>query len=101
MQGADNEAAKSVMRESCLLGFASYRTMLGKGVAPEHARMVLPLNTYTHWLWKQDLRNMLGFLELRLDSHAQVEARVYACAILELLKHVVPEIMDIWQGIRK
>ena len=53
--------------------------MKGKaGLARELARMNLTLNSYTQWYWKTDLLNLLNFLFLRADSHAQYEIRVYA-----------------------
>ncbi len=59
-------------------------------VARELARMNLTLNAYTQWYWKIDLHNLLHFLSLRADSHAQYEIRVYADAIGELVKAWVP-----------
>ena len=49
-----------------------------KGLARELARMNLTLNTYTQWYWKTDLLNLLNFLSLRADDHAQYEIRAYA-----------------------
>ncbi len=60
------------------------------GLARELARMNLTLNTYTQWYWKIDLHNLLHFLSLRADAHAQYEIRVYAEAILETVKAWVP-----------
>jgi thymidylate synthase (FAD) len=60
------------------------------GLARELARMNLTLNTYTQWYWKTDLHNLLNFLSLRADSHAQYEIRVYAEAMLESLRAWVP-----------
>ncbi len=60
------------------------------GLARELARMVLPLNTYTEWYWKIDLHNLMNFLCLRFDYHAQYEIRVYAEKILEIMKKWVP-----------
>jgi len=60
------------------------------GLARELARMNLTLNTYTQWYWKIDLHNLLHFLSLRADSHAQYEIRVYADAMLETVKAWVP-----------
>jgi thymidylate synthase (FAD) len=61
------------------------------GLARELARMVLPANIYTQWYWKTDLHNLLHFLSLRADPHAQYEIRVYADAILEeVVKRWVP-----------
>lgn len=58
-----------------------YETRLGYGVAREQARKDLPLSTYTEAYWKMDLHNLLHFLRLRMDSHAQSEIRAYATAI--------------------
>lgn len=88
-------------KEQCKAAFELYQQFINDGVAPEQARMVLPLSTYTHWVWKQDLHNMLHMLRLRLDSHAQHEAQQYAQAVLQLLRGAVPEIMDIWMETRK
>ena len=60
------------------------------GLARELARMNLTLNTYTQWYWKIDLHNLLHFLSLRADTHAQYEIRVYADAMLETVKAWVP-----------
>ena len=60
------------------------------GLARELARMNLTLNSYTQWYWKTDLLNLLNFLFLRADKHAQYEIRVYAEAMLETVKKWVP-----------
>jgi thymidylate synthase (FAD) len=60
------------------------------GVARELARMNIPTNFYTEWYWKVDLHNLMHFLSLRADSHAQYEIRVYAEAMLDILKRWVP-----------
>jgi len=60
------------------------------GLARELARMNLTLATYTQWYWKIDLHNLLHFLSLRADTHAQYEIRVYAEAMLETLERWVP-----------
>jgi thymidylate synthase (FAD) len=60
------------------------------GLARELARMNLTLNTYTQWYWKIDLHNLMGFLRLRADAHAQYEIRVYAEAMLETMRRWVP-----------
>ena len=61
-----------------------------EGLARELARMNLPLNCYTQWYWKIDLHNLLHFLNLRADSHAQYEIRVYAEVMLDIVKRWVP-----------
>jgi thymidylate synthase (FAD) len=60
-----------------------YEERLSKGVAREQARKDLPLSTYTEAYWKIDLHNLLHFLELRMDVHAQEEIRAYAVVIGE------------------
>ena len=60
------------------------------GLARELARMNLTLNTYTQWYWKTDLLNLMNFLRLRADSHAQFEIRAYADIMLETVKKWVP-----------
>ncbi|MCH8197867.1 MAG: FAD-dependent thymidylate synthase [Proteobacteria bacterium] len=61
-----------------------------QGLARELARMVLPVNYYTQWYWKIDLYNLLHFLSLRADSHAQYEIRVYAQKMSEIVESWVP-----------
>ncbi|MDE1967505.1 MAG: FAD-dependent thymidylate synthase [Alphaproteobacteria bacterium] len=60
------------------------------GLARELARMNLSLNFYTQWYWKTDLYNLLNFLSLRADAHAQYEIRVYAEAMIATLEKWVP-----------
>jgi thymidylate synthase (FAD) len=60
------------------------------GLARELARMNLTLNTYTQWYWKTDLHNLLGFLALRADPHAQYEIRAYAEVMLRTVAAWVP-----------
>jgi thymidylate synthase (FAD) len=61
-----------------------------QGLARELARMVLPLNTYTQWYWKIDLHNLLHFVALRADPHAQYEIRAYAEVLLDVVRRWVP-----------
>jgi thymidylate synthase (FAD) len=68
----------------------TYEQRLRAGVAREQARKDLPLSTYTEAYWKIDLRNLLNFLSLRLDPHAQLEIREYASAIYQIVKKVCP-----------
>jgi thymidylate synthase (FAD) len=60
------------------------------GIARELARMVLPANIYTQWYWKVDLHNLLHFLSLRADPHAQYEIRAYADKMLDVVRRWVP-----------
>jgi thymidylate synthase (FAD) len=61
-----------------------------RGLARELARMSLTLNFYTQWYWKIDLHNLMHFLSLRADPHAQHEIRVYAEAMLDVMRRWVP-----------
>ena len=82
--------------------YNNYETMLNErydgsiidekksGLARELARMNLTLNTYTQWYWKTDLLNLMNFLRLRADHHAQYEIRAYADIMLDTLKRWVP-----------
>ncbi len=70
------------------------------GLARELARMNLTLNTYTQWYWKIDLHNLMHFLSLRADAHAQYEIRVYADAMLESFKRWVPITYDAFSQYR-
>ncbi len=72
-----------------------------EGLARELARMNLPINCYTQWYWKIDLHNLFHFLHLRADSHAQYEIRVYAQAMLDLVKKWVPHSYEAFMKHRK
>ena len=71
-----------------------------KGLARELARMNLTLNTYTQWYWKTDLLNLMNFLRLRADSHAQYEIRAYANTMLDTLKKWVPTTYEAFMDYR-
>jgi len=70
------------------------------GLARELARMNLTLNTYTQWYWKTDLLNLMNFLRLRADDHAQYEIRAYATAMLDTLKKWVPTTYEAFMDYR-
>ena len=70
------------------------------GLARELARMNLTLNTYTQWYWKTDLHNLLHFLSLRADAHAQYEIRVYAEAMIDTVKAWVPHCYEAFRDYR-
>jgi thymidylate synthase (FAD) len=96
-QGSDGkieDIQSSVFAEAikaqCKSAYELYTRMLEAGVTREQARMVLPLNLYTQFYWKQNLHNMLHLLALRMDSHAQYEIRIYANAMYEIIKHLAP-----------
>ena len=97
------EAAQvlELLREDAARAYTHYEEMLNEidgrivdperqGLARELARMNLPVSLYTQLYWKMDLHNLLHFLNLRADAHAQYEIRVYAEALLEVVKQWVP-----------
>lgn len=101
-QSADNKQARSdeqlpnaeriidQMVEDQRLMYAHYEEMIEKGLAREIARANLPVSLYTEWYWQMDLHNLLRFLNLRMDSHAQYEIRVYAEAMAKCAQAVAP-----------
>ena len=112
-QGREGEIEKdlkkhylSLIKENAKINFSSYKHLLNvdedgntldekrPGIARELARMVLPLSSYTQWYWKIDLHNLMHFLALRFDDHAQYEIRVYAKVMLDLVKKWVPLTYD-------
>ena len=96
LQHEDAENFEKIIRQQCRDSYAWYQNMLEADMAREQARMILPLNLYTEWYWKQDLHNLLHFLALRSDTHAQYEIRVYAEAILKLIQPLVPWTLEAW-----
>ena len=101
----EGEQAKKVLellKSDAEQTYSNYETMLNErydgsviddkevGLARELARMNLTLNTYTQWYWKTDLLNLMNFLRLRADHHAQFEIRAYADAMLDTVKKWVP-----------
>ncbi|MFK7929254.1 MAG: FAD-dependent thymidylate synthase [Myxococcota bacterium] len=101
-----------LLRRDAMQTYETYETLInddGEGnpkdpdspmLARELARMDLPVNYYTQWYWKIDLHNLLHFLSLRMDSHAQYEIRVYGEAIAELVKKWVPVAYEAFEDYR-
>ncbi len=85
------------MQKSQQDSFNEYKYYLEKDLARELARINLPLSAYTEWYWKIDLHNLFHFLRLRLDPHAQYEIRIYAEAIVELIKKIVPVSLEAFE----
>jgi thymidylate synthase (FAD) len=91
-----DEAARvlDILREDAGRAYDHYEAMISQdgqaGLARELARMNLPANIYTQWYWKTDLHNLLHFLRLRADAHAQYEIRAYADAICDIVRDWVP-----------
>jgi thymidylate synthase (FAD) len=94
LSAEDQKMVLEILKKDSQKCFEDYEKMIdpeGIGLARELARMNLPINLYTQWYWKIDLHNLLHFLRLRADSHAQYEIRVYADIILnEIVKRWVP-----------
>ena len=106
LQGDQAKKVLELLKNDAEQTYNNYETMLnerfdgstvdqkGVGLARELARMNLTLNTYTQWYWKTDLLNLMNFLRLRADSHAQYEIRVYADIMLDTVKKWVPIAYD-------
>ena len=78
-------------------GFELYRELLASGWPREMARMHLPLSMYSKMFVTMNLRNLLFFLQARLDKHAQYEIRVYAEQMVEMIRPIVPVCVDAWE----
>ncbi len=102
LEGAEAAEVLDLLRTDAARSYDDYAHMLNEdadgaprdparqGLARELARMNLTLNTYTQWYWKTDLHNLLSFLSLRADSHAQYEIRAYAAPMMETVRAWVP-----------
>ena len=102
LEGAEAERVLHLLRADSLRAHEHYTEMLNEtpdggvidenrtGLARELARMNLSLNFYTQWYWKIDLHNLMHFLSLRADDHAQYEIRAYADAILDTVRRWTP-----------
>ncbi len=102
LDGAEAAEVLDLLRADAARNYDHYLLMLNEdeageprdaarqGLARELARMNLTLNAYTQWYWKSDLHNLLGFLSLRADAHAQYEIRAYAEALLPVIEAWVP-----------
>ena len=112
LEGEQAKEVLELLKNDAERTYANYETMLNerydgstidknkKGLARELARMNLTLNTYTQWYWKTDLLNLLNFLSLRADSHAQYEIRAYADVMIDSLKKWVPITFDAFMDYR-
>jgi len=80
--------------------YREYLALTEQGVARELARAALPVSVFTEWYWKCDLHNILHFLSLRLDPHAQREIRVYAEAMHRLVREIVPITCEAFEDYR-
>jgi thymidylate synthase (FAD) len=92
----DREESILKIDEHCKKAFELYEHLLRDDLPRELARMVLPLNTYSHMFTTLNLLNLFKFLTLRTDLHAQMEIRVYAIAMLNLIRPIVPVAVEAW-----
>ena len=83
-----SEEQRELMAMTSVSMLGIYKGLRENNVTKEVARLVLPLNLYTEFYWRTDLRNLIHFLELRLDKHAQYEMRAYAVAVLNILNGI-------------
>ena len=90
------DQAKQRWQEGRTGAVATYEWLTSHEVARELARIDLPLSTYTQWYWKIDLHNLLHFLTLRVDSHAQWEIQQYGQVMAGMLKRVAPLSYEAW-----
>ena len=81
--------------------YREYEALIDQGVARELARINLPLSLYTEWYWQIDLHNLLHFLRLRLDPHAQYEIRAYAEIMLDIARKVCPIAVEAFEEYRR
>lgn len=91
------KAIRNVIEANNEYSYASYKALLAEDLARELARITLPLTAYSSLYWKIDLHNLLHFLTLRTDSHAQKEIRDYADAILEIIRPLFPYAVEAWE----
>ena len=110
--GQQADEVLKILKDDAVRTYDNYEKMLNErfdgtiidekksGLARELARMNLTLNTYTQWYWKTDLLNLMNFLRLRADSHAQYEIRVYADIMLDTVKKWVPITYDAFMDYR-
>ena len=80
----------SLLKEEYERQYSVYKKFLGLNLAKELARIGLSLANYTQWYWKIDLHNVMHFLRLRLDEHAQYEIRIFGEAMAKIVKEAVP-----------
>ena len=94
LTGEEAQRVLEYLKADSARAYDHYEEMIGQegqqGLARELARMNLPANIYTQWYWKVDLHNLLHFLRLRADAHAQYEIRVYAEEMCKVVADWVP-----------
>ncbi len=97
---AVNDELIDLMSKNLNESFEVYQDLLDLGVCREQARGTLPQSTYTEFYWKINLHNLMHYLHLRMDDHAQKEIREYARAMFELIEPLVPITMEAFKDFR-
>ena len=82
---------RAIMEDETECAYSTYKALLSYGVAPEEARMVLPLNSMTHWVWSGSLMAFMRVYSQRIDGHAQLAAQEFAGKLGGILKGYFPE----------
>jgi thymidylate synthase (FAD) len=112
LSGAEADRVFTLLKEDSERAYDHYEEMLNEtsdgkvidesksGLARELARMNLPVNFYTQWYWKTDLHNLMHFVRLRADGHAQYEIRAYADVLLDIMRRWVPLTTDAFLNYR-
>ena len=98
-----DDAQKTYQTYEYLLNETNEGKIINKnkeGLTRELARINLTLNTYTQWYWKTNLHNLMNFIQLRADDHAQYEIRVYAKIIFDIMKKWVPLTSEAFESYR-
>ena len=85
------------LKAHCEASYELYEAMLSQGIAREMARMVLPVNIYTEFHCCWDMKNLLHFISLRDDSHAQAEIQEYGKAIKTICQKLFPWTMEAYE----
>lgn len=96
MGSFENESLHTAYKKSIEQAYQTYETLLDQGVAREIARCVLPLCTYTEFIFTSNLHALMHFLRLRLGAGAQQEIRLYAAALLSLAIDHFPVALNEW-----
>lgn len=113
LNSQESKRVLEILKQDSAQSYAHYLEMINQnsqgevvnadkeGLARELARMNLPVNCYTQWYWKIDLHNLMHFLALRADSHAQYEIRAYAEVMLDIVKKWVPHCYEAFEKYRR
>lgn len=97
----ENQALTDVYKKSLELAAATYAQLLEQGVSREQARAVLPVCTYSEFIFTCNLHSLMHFMKLRMDPGAQHEIRAYAHALLELALPHFPVALDEWKRLHR